>query len=82
MLMWKHEMYLELDEELRKRSMHLRHKLIHELRHFSTSDSLSAKTEVQRVIKELLVVCAEIKADRNGGLRPYACNNPSDIGQG
>ena len=64
--------YLKLDEKFRESRMHLSHELLHEVRHLLVGDAAAAKTEIERIIKELLVVRAEVQADRNGRRRPDA----------
>jgi hypothetical protein len=55
----------ELDEELGEGGFHLAHEFIHEFVHLFVRNTAAAKTEVERVIEELLVVGAEVEADRD-----------------
>lgn len=57
---------LELDKELREADRHLVHELLHELRHLLGRDAGLAETEVKWVLKEFLVISADIETDRNG----------------
>ena len=59
---------LELNDQIREHGRHFVHKLLHQLVHLLLRDTRVAQTEVERVLQELLVVGADINADRDGGV--------------
>lgn len=60
----------ELYKQLGEGCSHLRHELLHELRHLLVGYTAATETKVERVIEELLIIRPEVEADRDGRRRP------------
>lgn len=71
----QHLTNLKLDHHLGECDGHLVHELVHKLVHFLFGNSPLPQTQIERVIKEGLVVGTDVQADGYSGLRKDTCDD-------